>query len=312
MKKTVLLISSVLVATSLIGCSTKKVDINLKIAAPSGAPAVALLSMFKNDNVEINASAENVIGYLSANSDKDIVIAPTNALVAISKKNAPFKIASTITFGNFYIASTGNDEDEKMDKDDYVVLFQQNGLPDKLFQYVYGNDFTNLHYVDAASNANACLISGKNVSDNNASVEYVLGPQPAISQGLAKNTNAKLYASVQEDYKKVSGYEITQASIFVKDGADKTQVNAFLDKIEKDIKGYLKTPASIKSYLEGLDEEQVKAKFGATADMLVKVLTDNSLGLGFKNAFNNKSAIDNFLTQLKFSNEETSENVYYK
>ena len=292
--------------------SQEEVKINLNIAAPSGAPAVALYSMFKESNVEINASANNVIGYLSADSNKDIVIAPTNALVAITKKNVPFKIASTITFGNFFIASTGHDDNETMDKDDYVVLFQQNGLPDKLFQYVYGNDFTNLHYVEAASNANACLISGKNAADNNADVDYVLVPQPALSAGLSKNANAKQYASVQEDYKTKSGFEITQASIFIKDNTDEEQVKAFLNKVEKDIKDLLETPSLIKDATAGMEDEQVQAKFGTNATMLQKVLTDNSLGLGFKKAFENKSAIDNFLVELGFSNEETSENVYYK
>lgn len=322
MKKSIICLTSLLLALTIAGCNSKKngeskdseeEPINLNIACPSGAPALSLFNMYNQKNVEINASAENVITYLSANSDKDIVIAPTNALVAIIKKNVPFKIAATITFGNFYIASTGNDDDEKMDKDDYVVLFQQNGLPDKLFKYVYGNDFDNLHYVDAASDANKCLISGKNESDNNNKVDYVLVPQPALSSGLSQNQNAKLYADMQEDYKTVSGgKEITQASIFVRDSADKTEVNRFLAKAEKNIKSLLENPDQIKDALADLDDLQAKAKFGANSTLLAKVLRDNSLGLGYKNALTNKSAIDTFLTSLNFTNEETSENVYYQ
>lgn len=63
--------------------------------------------MFKSENVEINADATNVLSYLSADSTKDIVIAPTNALVAkvMKDKLTNFKIAANITFGNFYLAS---------------------------------------------------------------------------------------------------------------------------------------------------------------------------------------------------------------
>ena len=204
MKKYIFSLVGLLLATMIAGCKSnntqsdksetesKEEPISLNIACPSGAPALSLWNMYFQNNVEINASANNVIAYLSADSNKDIVIAPTNALVAVIKKNVPFKIAATITFGNFYIASTGHDDNNQMDKDDYVVLFQQNGLPDKLFQYVYGNDFTNLHYVEAASNANACLISGVNIADNNAQVDYVLVPQPALTGGLSKNKNASL------------------------------------------------------------------------------------------------------------------------
>ena len=322
MKKLIINITTLLLVSTIAGCNSQKKDdssseseepITLSIACPSGAPALSLWNMYSQSNVEINASANNVIAYLSADSNKDIVIAPTNALVAVIKKNVPFKIAATITFGNFYIASTGNDDNGKMDKDDYVVLFQQNGLPDKLFQYVYGNDFTNLHYVEAASNANACLISGVNIADNNAAVDYVLVPQPALTGGLAKNGNAEFYADVQEDYKTVSGgKEITQASIFVKDSAEKSQVNRFLNKVEKDIESLLDNPDQIKDALSGLEDEQAQAKFGANSTLLAKVLKDNSLGLGYKNALTNKASIDTFLTSLNFTNEETSENVYYQ
>ena len=312
MKKYILLLSTVIALGALTSCN-KKTEISLNIACPSGAPAVALYNMYKNANVEINADANNVIGYLSTDSNKDIVIAPTNALVAVVKKNAPFKIAATVTFGNFYIASTGNDDNGTMDKSDYVVLFQQNGLPDKIFKYVYGTDFDNLHYVTAASDANKCLISGINASDNNNIVDYVLVPQPALTTGLSKNANASLYADVQSDYKiKSNGLEITQASIFVRDSADKTQVNAFLNQIEEDIKNLLKKPSLIEDALKGLEDEQAQAKFGANATMLKTVLSNNSLGLGFKYALTNKASIDNFLISLNFSNEETSENVYYQ
>ena len=145
-------------------------ELDLKIACPSGAPAVALYKHLKEPEakLEINASATNVVAYLAPNSSKDIVIAPTNAgITAINKKNAPFKLAATITFGNFYLAATGNDANGKLDPDDYVVAFQQNNVPDKIFRYVYSDvAFTNLHYVDQASDAAACLISGINIADS--------------------------------------------------------------------------------------------------------------------------------------------------
>ena len=327
MKKSLITITAILALSTLAGCTSKNSEskdqsetdsieekITLKIASPAGAPALSLYKMYKQDNVEINAVPENVIGYLSADSNKDIVIAPTNALAAVMKKNAPYKIAATVTFGNFYIASTGNDDNNTMEPGDYVVLFQQNGLPDKLFQYVYGDDFTNLHYVESAALANACLMTGKNESDNNHLVDYVMVPQPALTGGLQTNTSAKLYANVQEDYKtKSNGLEITQASIFVRDSADKTQVDYFLNKVENDIKELLATPSILNSYVEGLDELQLQSYFGAKkAALLVKTLTDNSLGLGYKNALTNKASIDNFLMSLKFTNEETNQNVYYQ
>ena len=144
-------------------------ELDLKVVSPSGAPAVALYKFLgePEEKIEINSVASNVVAYLSPNSTKDIVIAPTNAgITAINKKNAPFKIAATITFGNFYLAATGNDANGQLDPDDYVVAFQKDNVPDKIFKYVYADvNFTNLHYVDQASDAATCLITGLNITD---------------------------------------------------------------------------------------------------------------------------------------------------
>lgn len=292
-------------------------DINtLKIISPSGAPAIGLYSMFKNSNVEINADANNVLSYLSADSSKDIVIAPTNALVSkVMGKIDNFKIAANITFGNFYLASVNQEGEAVMTNDSYVVLFQQNQLPDRLFKYVYGDEFTNLHYVTAASDAAKCAITGKNETDNNAKVDFVLLPQPALTNVLANSkANAKLYKNVQEDFKtKSGGLEITQASIFVNTKSDEATIKAFLDKISKDINDALTNPSLLKEAVEGLSQEELTNKFGVgSGQLLQKMIADNAIRIGYKRAFDNKRAIDNFLKALKFTTEDTSEEVYYK
>ena len=295
----------------------QELDIStLKIISPSGAPAISLYNMYQNTNVEINADANNVLSYLSANSEKDIVIAPTNALVGkVMGKIDNFKIAANITFGNFYMVSVNQEEDDTLDADDYVVLFQQNQLPDRLFKYVYGEEFTNLHYVTAASDAAKCAITGKNETDNNAAVDYVLVPQPALTNVLANTkANAKQYSDIQEDFKtKSNGLEITQASIFVNTKTDRYLIEKFLDTIENDINDALKNPSLLKSAVEGLSQTELVNKFGVgSGALLQKMIADNAMRIGYKNALANKKAIDNFLKALKFTTEDTSEEVYFK
>ena len=297
--------------------SSQEPDIStLKIISPSGAPAFSLYNMYKNSNVEINADANNVLSYLSANSEKDIVIAPTNALVSkVMGKIDNFKIAANITFGNFYLVSVNQETQREMTNSDYVVLFQQNQLPDRLFKYVYGDEFINLHYVTAASDAAKCAITGKNETDNNASVDYVLVPQPALTNVLANTkANAKLYKNIQEDFKtKSNGLEITQASIFVNTNTNKALIDAFLAKVEKDINYAIETPSLLKEAVEGLSQEELTNKFGVgSGALLQKMVADNAIRIGYKKAIENKAAIDNFLKALKFATEDTSEEVYYK
>ena len=348
MKKLFIPIISLLAVTSLVGCnsnsestissssseptsstesssSESKVDYSdLKIVCPSGAPALALYDMYASSNVDINASADNVASYLSPNSDKDIVIAPTNLVVSkVIKGGAPFKLAGVITFGNFYIAATGNDDNDTFDKDDYIVLFQANGLPGKLFNYTYGSDY-NTHPVDAASNAAACLISGVNVADNNASVDYVLVPQPALTPALqkAKTTRTavadkiKVVKNVQEDYRTKSGNnDITQASIFVKATTDHTQrlkVGSFLYDVSKKLEAIKADQTDLDVKLGNLEDTALQAKFGApNLTILKKVVKENSVNIGYEVGIDYKSSIDSFLKNLGFTDEDTSEELYW-
>ena len=264
------------------------------------------------EQLEINADATAVVAYLSANSSKDIVVAPTNAgLNAIIKKSAPFKIAATLTFGNFFLAATGNDENKTLDANDYVVAFQQNNVPDKIFKYVYDN-LTNVHYVNAASDAAACLISGKNTADDNASVDYVLMAEPALTNALAKNQNASEYANIQTEFaKKSGGMEITQASIFVANSAAKDQVDLFLSSIEEDVSSFLENPSVIDSYVEGIDENLIKPKFSApVASLKAQTSNGNRMGLNFKAAKTNKDAIKNFASL--FAITDIADEVFYQ
>ena len=52
--------------------------INLKVACPSGAPAVSLFAHLGEQNVEVIA-AETVQSYMTDSSDKDVVILPNSS-----------------------------------------------------------------------------------------------------------------------------------------------------------------------------------------------------------------------------------------
>lgn len=130
---------------------------DLKVACPAGSPAMAFYKYLKNSNLEV-AAADTVLAYLDNSSNKDIIVAPTNAGLAAINKGVNIKLAATITFGNFFVVSTGNDNNDVMDKGDKVLAFQENGVAGKLFKYVYGDKELNITYVkDAATAKNIVL-----------------------------------------------------------------------------------------------------------------------------------------------------------
>ena len=190
-----------------------------KYYVPVQAPAVAMAEFAQYDGFE-TTTQPNTIPSLMAAAQYDVVVAPTNVGVnAIKNGHAPYKILATITFGNFFVAATGNDNDEVMDADDYIVSFQQNGIPDKIFHYVYGTglDSAIKYYAANSLAAQTCLETGVNAADSNAKVDYVVIAEPSLTAAMKVNSNAYIYDDLQSKYEgKSGGAMITQASVFVK------------------------------------------------------------------------------------------------
>ena len=283
---------------------------NLTIISPTGAPALGFYNLATSQNFETNADPTNIVKIMNA-GQKDVVVLPTNAGVQnIVKNNAPYKIAATITFGNFYVASLNNDSNDEMDPSDVILLFQQNNVPDKLFHYIYGNDLNNgIHYVNAVSDVSKAIKDGFFVDAETGQQmvpNYVLIAEPALSA----LSNITVYADIQKKYReKNNDLDIYQASIFIKNEVSKDQGDALLAKLKQDIEDAISDSNKL---LEGMKKvESASTVFGVAPQMAANVLKkNNGMGLGFKKAIENKTAIDQFLSLFNIG--ETNEEIYYK
>lgn len=310
MKKILPLLSTLAL---LAGCASKgPTNLEVSVLCPTGAPALAFYNYATDTNFETNANASEGILPLMLKGEKDVVILPTNAGVqAITKKSAPYKLAATITFGNVYLASTGHDADNTLNDGDYIILFSQGQVPDLLFHYVFGDTLdSNAHYVSSGTDAAKCLKQGKNITSNNEDVDYVLIAEPALQNVLNTTPNVKVAKNIQEEYKtKSNGLDIFQASVFINNNLDNSKAKSFLKQLEKDVKDGLKDVNKVK---EGLAKaENLTSKYGVPSVEVVEqtFANNNSMGLGYKNAKENKAAIDNFLSLFNIA--ETNEEIYF-
>ena len=293
-------------AVMLSGCAVPYQH-NLTIVTPTGAPALAFYNLAKDIGFETNSDAASIVPMMKK-AQKDIVVLPTNVGVnAIVKQQVEYKLAATITFGNLFVAATGHDDDGVMDKDDYIVLFQQGSVPDLIFHSVYGETLNDgIHYVGNVQFASQCLMSGKDVTSANEDVDYVLIAEPAFTTVKSKKETVSEYANLQTAYKEKFGAEIFQASIFVKNGVD---AKPFLSSLEEDIKNAIANPDLIKEKTEGIEKPEVL--LGVAPEVAVNVTKKNNrMGLGFKCAKDNKEGIDKFLSI--FNIDATTEEIYYK
>ena len=298
-------------ALMLAGC--KKADTSgLKIITPVGAPAFAFYKQATNPNFETNSVPDNVSASLSESSDKDIVVIDTVSGVQALQKGAPYKLAASITFGNFFIASTGHDANGNMDPGDKIVVFGQGKTPDLLFHYLYDTTYdSGVEYVGNVQDAAKCLITGKNAVTTH-DIDYVFIAQPALYNALQKNTNASKYVDVQEAYAtKSGGKDLIQASVFVRNSTEKSKINQFLKDLKSDIEEEISNPDIIAETLKDQDSDEMTSLYGADYNIAVNVMKDNNgLGLGYKKGKDIKANIDTFISL--FGVEETNEEIYYK
>ena len=285
----------------------------LKIITPTGAPALAFYNHSNNANYETNSTPSNIVSMMNSSSNYDIVVIDTVSGIKAIEKGAPYKIAANITFGNFYIASTGNDDDNKFDEDDVIVVFGQNQTPDLLFNFIYGDKY-NVEYVTNVQDAAKCLTTGKNLVTG-SSVDYVFIAQPALytvmnNQKAPTYGKVQVYTSIQNEYLRKTGKSIVQASLFVNNNSNRSQVKSFLKGLENDISTILETPEVI---IEALDvaSEKNQTLYGINFNACIKLINDNNaIGLGYKKAIDNKNNIDEFIKL--FNVGETNEEIYFK
>lgn len=295
MKKIIKLIFIAILTMSLVGCNSKTVDEQpLTIISATGAPSLAFYNYVDSTAFQTNSVPKNILAMMAGEDGADIIVVDAVSGISAIKNGANYKLAAILTFGNFYIGATGNDEDGILNVGDKLVLFGQNQTPDLVFHHLFGNEFDEqISYVNAVSDAAAVLKTGLDLEGEEQ--DYVFVAQPVLATVLKANDKVSVYADIQELYQSKNGSSLIQAAVFVKNSVTEKQSEKFLTDLQSDIEALIEEPELLVAAYEKVGEEEAKVKFGVAASVAVAALQDNSLGLGFKKAIDIKADIDTFL-----------------
>lgn len=280
----------------------------INVLCPTGAPSLAFYNHLMDNNFTTNSNPANIVSSMTKNGTDLVVIDLLKGIQAINN-GAPYKLASCLTFGNFYIASTGNDNNETMDKNDNIVIFGKGQTPDYLFKYLYGEDYTNIEYVDNVQAAAKCLISGKN-ADMSKEVAYVFIAQPVLLQAMSQNEKVKVYANIQELYYEKSQSSMFQAGLFVKNDLVNKDVKTYLSTLENDVNLLLGKDNETLNKINNYDDDAFTNKYGVKKQIVAKTIDKNLMGLGFKYVSEVKNDVNKFLKI--FNLEIKDESIYQK
>lgn len=269
----------VLAALLFTGCSPEKApevsaekqeSISLKVAAPSGAPTISMIKMFKEnpsfgENVEVSyesVKSPDLMASRILSGEIDIAVVPTNLAATLYNKGAEYKLASSNVWGLLYLV--GNEElngwEDLRGKEIYTM---GRGLtPDIVFRYLLSKNGINpdtdltLTYVGEATELASAFIAGK------STISVI--PEPMLSNVMAKKADTVILMDLQEEWSKLNNgnHSYPQASLIVKNEiAEKYPelLEAFLAEYEKSIDWLTDNAEKAGEYSEKLETGVTKA-----------------------------------------------------
>lgn len=311
MNKKILFSTLLLSVIALAGCSKPnngnsesiRDDYKLSFIAPSGAPTIAFYDAASEGMLTTNSVPANVGAQLQNDLYDGVVFDFYNGLKSIKNNQCDYELVRIITGGNFYLV--GFNKEKAPTKDDYIVSFGQNLLPDLVYKSIYGEEIAAAtKYVNGVADIGGIMESGLH---NGNQVDYVLVAQPVLFSKLSSSpikSQLKVVASLRDEwFEKTGQTAIPQAGLFINKTkySEHTSVfNGFLDEFEDAINTCIEDPATMKAGIESVgDVEAQKALFGFTSTVAYNVQKDNANGFALVSSEDHaKLNIQDFLNAL--------------
>lgn len=292
MKKILLILFALLI---LVRCRTNSEPSHVSVLAPTGAPAISLVSTIENENheVELVSGPENLqAGLVNPNAEYDVIIAPLNlGANLINQDKTEYKLHSIISWGNLFIVS-------RSDEINSIALFGEAAVPGLVFKAVESGlnlDNAEQTWVPSVSEAQVQLLS-----DN---VDAALLAQPLVAATMAKAKQEGIELSISHNLQEVYNQQFgvnsyPQAAIFVKESSD--SVNGVIDQMKQDLDS---VKSDQETFLKQVDTIGTDV-LGIPSGQLV-VNAFDQMGLDIKEASSVKAEIDAFLNlfNLELSDE---------
>jgi len=224
MKKILSLLLSLMMIVTITGCSSNKEDDTIKILCPTGAPSLALVSVYedvsKEGKIDFVDGSDQLIAELSKeDSEYNIIVAPVNVgAKLLLTDQTDFKMAAVLTWGNLYLVGTS---ENALNETGEIALFGEGAVPAMIYNTLDLDTSLTPTYYNSATLVQQELLSSK------ASVGLLAEPLATATIAKAKENGLSLsiIKDLQEEYGE-DGYP--QATIFVKEG---TNCDNLLEKI---------------------------------------------------------------------------------
>ena len=226
--KKILVIICLLVLLVLSSCTNKE---QLKIMAPSGAPALSQIYLQQSDAylVDIVNGPDALVAAFGSGSH-DFIFAPTNLGAKLYNNDIEYIFIAAVTFGNYFLTSVTEETfDLNSLEGKEIICFGMNATSDIVLRYILesNNITSSIDYVDSLDMANASLLI-----DNN---KIILSAEPALSVLKTKISGIKTI-DLQAEYESLTeNNSYPQSGVFAKKSLSSKVIDDFLEQLENSI-----------------------------------------------------------------------------
>lgn len=218
-RKLTSIVLSMVLSIGLVACSsTNEPSEPIKVLSPTGAPALALLAVYEDKNIEIETveGTDVLTAELSKkDSEYDIIVAPTNLGAKLYSQAEAFNLEAVLTWGNLYMVGTNGADFNTAS----IAAFGEKAVPQLVFKQVMDTEAMNVTYYASVQEAQQALLTGK--------AEVALLAQPVAAATIAKakeqGKDLTILSDIQKLWQEKTGSDeagYPQASLFVKAGID--------------------------------------------------------------------------------------------
>lgn len=200
------------------------------LAAPSGAPAIAVAGLAENDPEHFRFVAADAIAAEFASGEADFIIAPINAGAKLFKAGkSNYRLVAVVTWGNLVFASQRDGFSLESINGAALTLFGENTINSSVALYVleqFGITPGSVEYLAGAANTQQLLLTDPDA--------IVLTAEPAVTAAKIKNEKVTVI-SLSDPIRQVTGYDgYAQAGLFVREKTLEERpekANQFIEKI---------------------------------------------------------------------------------
>lgn len=276
----------------LVACAPKEeaeVIEPVSILCPTGAPALATLGVYDQEDVTIDyvEGADVLTAELSKeDGEYDIIVAPTNLGAKLFGQNQTYNLEAVVTWGNLYLV--GEEGTDVTSSETSIAAFGEAAVPGLVFKNVAkeANLSENVTFYGSVQEAQQNLLANK--------ADVALLAQPVAAATIAKGKEMDKNLAVLMNLQQVWADKITQsdvvgypqASIFVKKDAN---VQRVLDSVA----AFIENAGDEEALVEAIDAVGVETLGLPNAQIAAK--TWNAQGIRYTSGKDAKDSIESFL-----------------